>query len=73
MELIKVDSSNIGRVGYQNGDLLVEYKSGTLYRYKKVPRTIYEEFINAESKGRFMNSNIKNKYDYLREEIKKEA
>ena len=70
MELTKVESSNINSVGYDNEDLLVKYNSGTVYRYKKVPKNIYEEFIKAESKGRYMNSNIKGKYEYLREVIK---
>ena len=66
MELKEVLSSNIKAVGYENEELLVEYLSGTKYRYKNVPKELYEEFINAESKGRFMNSNIKGKFEYER-------
>jgi len=64
MNLTEVNSSNINKVGYDNNDLLVEYKSGVLYKYLNVPKKLYEEFLNSESKGRFMNSNIKGKFEY---------
>lgn len=63
---MEVKSSNIKAIDYEKNDLLVEYLSGTKYRYKNVPKELYEEFINAESKGRFMNSNIKGKFEYER-------
>ena len=66
MQLREVNSSNISKIGYENDTLLVEYKSGTQYRYKNVSTTLYEEFLKAESKGRFMNSNVKGKYEYER-------
>jgi len=64
MNLTEVNSSNINKVGYDNNDLLVEYKSGVLYKYLNVPKKLYEELLNSESKGRFMNSNIKGKFEY---------
>ena len=64
MELREVLSSNIRKVGYDEGDLIVEYLSGTKYRYKKVPREIYEAMLESDSKGRFMNNSIKGKFEY---------
>lgn len=64
MELREVLSSNIRKVGYENGDLIVEYLSGTKYRYKKVPKNLYEAMLESDSKGRFMNYSIKGKFDY---------
>lgn len=64
MELREVLSSNIRKVGYNEGDLVVEYLSGTKYRYKKVPREIYEAMLESDSKGRFMNNSIKGKFEY---------
>lgn len=64
MELREVLSSNIRKVGYENGDLIVEYLSGTKYRYKKVPKNLYEAMLESDSKGRFMNNSIKGKFDY---------
>ena len=64
MELREVLSSNIRKVGYEDGDLIVEYLSGTKYRYKKVPKNLYEAMLESDSKGRFMNNSIKGKFDY---------
>ena len=66
MNLHKVDSSNIDRIGYQDRKLIVEYKSGLMYAYNDVPEHVWNEFKLAESKGRFMNSEIKNKYLFER-------
>ena len=64
MELREVKSSNIRRIGYEDNNLIVEYLSGTKYKYKKVPKEIYDAMLESDSKGRFMNSVIKGKYDY---------
>ena len=66
MELKKVKSSNIESVGYENENLYIQYQSGTIYKYKNVPKVIYESLIDSDSKGRFMNSEIKNKYLFER-------
>lgn len=62
-----VASSNIKAIGYEEGDLFVEYNSGT-YVYKSVPKNLYDELMEADSKGSFMNMYIKGNYnyDYLR-------
>lgn len=70
MKLNEVQSSNIRRIGWDSEGLVVEYLAGTQYRYKKVPKEIYEQFLSAESKGRFMNEFIKNKYEYTKLEEK---
>ena len=70
VEGIKVESSNINKIGYgMNEDLYVEYKTGNTYKYKNVPHKLFEEFVKAESKGRFMNENIKGKFDYEKVEL----
>ena len=66
MELKEVNSSNIRKIGYEDDTLYVEYKSGATYAYKKFPKNLYESFLEAESKGRFMNSEVKGKYEYER-------
>lgn len=63
MKMIEVQSSNIKKVGYDKNNLYVEYNSGT-YEYTQVPKQLYEDLLKAESKGRFMNENIKGKYIY---------
>ena len=67
MKLQEVVSSNISKVGYlPSKGLIVEYKSGLMYAYNDVPEHVWNEFKLAESKGRFMNSEIKNKYLFER-------
>lgn len=66
MQLREVMSSNIKKVGYENKELLVEYLSGAKYKYKEVPEELFTKLLEAESKGRFMNSEVKGKYEYER-------
>lgn len=63
---MKVVSSNIADIDHDGTDLFVEYLSGARYRFKNVPVEVFEAFKEAESKGRFMNSQIKGKYDFER-------
>ena len=72
--MVKVESSNIAAIGYDTkfGNLIVEYKSGARYQYKNVPYELYENLLKTESKGRFVNENVKGKFEYGRitEDIK---
>lgn len=65
VEMIPVESSNIEAIGYKewNQELYVRYKSGT-YIYHGVEKKLYEDLMKSESKGRFMNENIKSTYTY---------
>ena len=53
-----VESSNIEGIGYDNKNkhLWVAFKGNKVYRYDLVPRKTFEELMNAESKGRYLNS-----------------
>jgi uncharacterized Fe-S cluster-containing MiaB family protein len=44
--------------------LRVIYTSGSIYDYKKVPESVYNEMQKAFSKGQFLNKYIKPKYEY---------
>lgn len=63
---MKVDSSMINEVSYDNGNLTILFKTGGEYVYSGVPENIYNSFISAPSKGRYFLSNIKNRYNYVR-------
>ena len=63
-EVVDVVSSNIKSVAYGDGNLYVVYKSGAMYKYKDVKEEVYKELLSAESKGGYMNSNIRGKYLY---------
>lgn len=67
MELITVDSSMLHAVGYDAdaGELEAVFASGQVWRYRGVPREVYEELLAADSKGRYMNDNVIDVYpDY---------
>jgi hypothetical protein len=66
MELIKVDSSNIDKLGYENETLYVLFKNGGLYKYNSVPLFHYQEIIKAESVGKYLNKEIKKIFECVR-------
>ena len=59
-----VTSSNIAAIGSRNyqtdgkADLFVRFNSGAEYVYHEVPQTVVQEFMDSESKGKFLNENI---------------
>jgi hypothetical protein len=59
-----VSSSNIAAFRYESSDrvLQVKFTSGRIYGYKDVPENVVEEFASADSKGKFLNANIKHNY-----------
>lgn len=68
MERYSVASSNIASIGYDapSQTLEVEFLSGTIYQYYGVPENMYEQLMQESSKGRFLNTYIKNAYGYSR-------
>ena len=68
MERIPVDSSNINSVGYdpQSETLEIEFHSGGIYQYSGVPEHVYEQMIEASSKGQFFHAYIRDQYPYSR-------
>jgi hypothetical protein len=63
---IYVDSSNIEAVCYfdDKNELQVRFLNGSTYSYSDVPQEIYDELINAASKGSYLNRMIKGVYNY---------
>jgi len=37
--------------------------NGTYYHYSRIPRTTVEALIDADSKGRFFNEQVKGRFD----------
>lgn len=68
MERYSVASSNIASIGYDEATetLEVEFLNGTIYQYYNVPQNMYERLKQEGSKGRFLNTYIKNAYPYSR-------
>ncbi len=66
-EMIFVDSSNVEAIGYDSAtrELHVRFlKSGETYVYYEVEEWVFEDFKRADSKGIFLNANIKGRYEY---------
>jgi hypothetical protein len=68
-EMIYVDSSNVEAIGYDDNlqELHVQFVSGGNYIYHDVPRQIFDELMNAPSKGSFLNRQIKNVYQFTKQ------
>ncbi|MBV8938688.1 MAG: KTSC domain-containing protein [Alphaproteobacteria bacterium] len=62
-----VSSSAIRSAGYEHGVLEIEFlNKGRIYQYRNVPPAAYAAFLEAPSKGTFVNKIIKNQYEALR-------
>jgi len=61
-----VDSSAIQRIDYDAAarELSVTFAGGNAYRYFRVPRGVYESFLQSDSKGLFFNTYIRDRYDF---------
>lgn len=68
MKRIPVTSDSIAAIGYETKTqtLEVEFVSGSLYQYFDVPQRVHEALMQADSKGSFLNGNIKGVYRYAR-------
>lgn len=62
--LTPVTSSNVKAIGYDDGALFVEFHGSGTYRYDKVPRQVFDDFLAAESAGRFFAANVRGKFGH---------
>ena len=65
-EMHYVDSSNVEAIGYDpdTRELHVHFKTSGNYVYAEVEEWVFSEFLQANSKGRYLNQMIKGVYDY---------
>ena len=66
-EMQFVDPSNIEAIGYvsEAQELLVRFlTSGGTYVYSDVAVAVFEELMQADSKGSYLNRRIKGNYPY---------
>lgn len=66
-EMQFVDSSNIEAIGYEADaqELHVRFlKSGETYVYYAVEAWVFEELMQTDSKGTYLNTRIKPHYQY---------
>ena len=64
--MVSVDSSALSEVGYDYSHemLAIRFRENNehIYVYYDVPSEVYEDFISADSLGRYYNSYIKGQY-----------
>jgi lysyl-tRNA synthetase class 2 len=63
-----VDSTAISEIDFdsERGKLLVRFTSGERYVYVGVPGEVCRSFVEAESKGRFFQAQIRDRYPFNR-------
>ena len=65
-ELITVKSSVITNAWYKPSvaSLVIDYKNGSSYEYINVPYFVFEGLRSAESKGEFINTHLKTRFEF---------
>ena len=68
MNRVPLISSTLSWVAYSPGPALleVEFRSGEIYRYFDVPQRTYHQLLQAESKGAYLNLNIRKSFSFKR-------
>lgn len=66
MERTPVISSYIKSVGYDPATpaLEIEFKGGQVFRYKGVPKDMADQFVHADSPGKFFHTHIKDRFEH---------
>jgi KTSC domain len=64
-----VDSSLLTSVAYSTDDqtLDLEFRAGIAYRYFDVPATLVDGLLAAESKGRYFNRYVRDRFRYQKQ------
>jgi KTSC domain len=68
MDWQPLESKLLASSAYDAGQhiLYLRFRSGEVYRYFEFPEEQYQEFLAAESHGRYFLSNIRNQFHYER-------
>lgn len=68
MQRQSVSSSDLRSVGYdaETQVLEIEFHSGGIYQYSRVPESISRGLLGAASKGRYFHAYVKDRYSYRR-------
>lgn len=68
---VTVQSEAVETVSYdpKSYQLSVTYRSGDTYKYLHVGPSLFQEFLKADSKGRFIVERIKPAYDFRKVEV----
>jgi hypothetical protein len=68
MDRVPVRSTNLASIGYDPGDgiLEIEFSSGAIYEYYRVPGRVFDGLLSASSPGLYFASNVKDVYQFRR-------
>jgi hypothetical protein len=68
MKWMPVESSAFQAAAYAERQALLYllFRSGEMYRYYEVPQWQYQQFLAADSKGRYFGRNIRGRFRYER-------
>jgi hypothetical protein len=63
-----VDSSSLKSMGYarKTQTLEIQFANGSIYRYDDVPLALWTEFRRSESKGKFFQEKIRDRFPTTR-------
>ena len=66
--LVAVESSLLATVSYDAAGaiLKVRFRDGAVYQFTEVPRQIFQDLLQAGSKGAYFNHHIRGLYAYSR-------
>lgn len=57
-----VNSSAIAAIDWSDGTLSIWFHGSGRYDYPNVPKSVYDAFLGARSKGSFYNDHIRDRY-----------
>lgn len=66
VQVYKPDSSAVTKVMYRDdvSAMRVVFKNGSTVEYSDVPQSVFDELKAADSVGKYINANVRNKYDF---------
>lgn len=59
IKMNSVASTSINKIGYKRRTMNVKFNNGKTYEFKKVPRALFDRFVNSISKGNFFNKEVR--------------
>ena len=68
MDWLTIDSKMLSSLAYdaEKQILHLRFRTGEVYRYFDFPGENYQEFLDAESRGKYFLSNIRDRFRYER-------
>lgn len=64
MEMVRVSSSAISAIGYDptTRRMKIRFVQGHTYDFCRVPEKVFNDLLNARSKGSYYNDHIRDRY-----------